>query len=130
MGTDKGFFLQQLANQLGSLPPSVAQSFQATLLEGLDTGPGGDFQQQGAMQKSAQRISGTWERADERQVRSLFQIAQGQIEGLMGLNSKLNEVQQQLIKAGSSMASSINGAANDLMMIINKIKGGTASPGR
>jgi hypothetical protein len=82
------------------------------------------------MQKSAQRISGTWERADERQVRSLFQIAQGQIEGLMGLNSKLNEVQQQLIKAGSSMASSINGAANDLMMIINKIKGGTASPGR
>jgi hypothetical protein len=35
LGTDKGFFLQKIADQLGSLPPSFRQSIQADLLSNI-----------------------------------------------------------------------------------------------
>ena len=60
-GTDKGFFLQKLADSFGDLPPSIAQRFQSKLL----TNYGEEIQESTAEQRKAQGRNAGFEISNE-----------------------------------------------------------------
>lgn len=120
LGTDKAFFIQQIADQFKGLPPTLAQSFQNSLLKSQ----GQMIREASPDQLAAQRTVKAWESADENQVRRLYGVASTQLEGLIGLNQKLNNIQVDLVRAGGGMAGALNDAANTLMQVMGKLKSG------
>jgi hypothetical protein len=97
-GTDKGFFLQKLADSFGDLPPSIAQKFQARLLEQN----GGEIQNATAAQQTTQGTTSGFENREEKQAMDLYKIALQSMQTMRDLNER-NMADQRTLAAASVM---------------------------
>lgn len=102
-GSDKGFFLQKLADSFGDLPPSIAQKFQASLLKKYGES---EIQQATPEEQAARGRNAVWERADETQVLNLDVASSSKkvSDSLIQLNTDLNKIQVQLVSMGASVS--------------------------
>jgi len=116
-GTDKGFFLQKLADSFGDLPPTIAQKFQSRLLENYGAG---EIQKSTEEQRGAQATTGAWESKDELMTKNLYDVASKNIQSLLELNESLNQVQIKLVSGGAQLSSVINGVAAGMNQIFEK----------
>lgn len=134
LGTDKGWFLQQISSQISGLPPSIKQKFQAALLGRY----GDEIQAQSEKQKRLQYAAGRFATTEEQNINKLAENAglndwskkSGEmLDSLIGLTEGLNKVQRGLVSSGQNMTwalslmiSSIREAANR-MAEFNKGRG-------
>ena len=117
-GTDKGWFLQQIADQFQGLPPSVAQKFQTQLLKSNSA----EIQNATPEQTSVQQTQAGFEATGEKQVSDLYAIATSQLKDITGLNDKFNTLQRDLVTAGTTMVKVLDITANAMQKAISKIQ--------
>lgn len=120
-GTDRGWMVQQIFDSLGDVPPSIAQRFQASLLNQFGKE---EIQQAPKEEQRAQRANAMWNKTDERQVSQVFDAVNENINDLFELNNKLNSLQADMVQAGAGVASALNFVANQISSAANKIKAG------
>lgn len=119
-GTDKGWMLQQITNQLAGLPPSIAQKFQTELLKGNQ-----DLIQGKGAEAEAQQTTAMWTAADEAQTKNLYGVAAVNMKGLTSLNAEFNTLQANLLTVGSGLSSLVAtqaAAINGMIASIEKMK--------
>ena len=115
-GTDKGWVLQQIANGMQGLPPSIKQSVNAALLQqnsGEIQGmtPGGD-------QYQAQKNAGKLSNIDEGQTTSMYQSTLGKNgdtkQTIIDMTNSLNNMQDALMTAGLAFSTAITSTVNTI----------------
>jgi hypothetical protein len=120
MGTDKGWFLQQIANQFQGLPPSVAQKFQAELLKNY----GGEIQDKTAAQRGAQATNAGWVSQNESQTAKLYEAAAANVTALYKLSASFNDIQIKLVNSGGTLAGTVDKMASAVNSAMAKLQSG------
>ena len=109
-GTDKGWMLQQIANETAGLPPSIAQAIQSSLLKNYS----GEIQDKGR-EKDAQGINAAWMNQSERQNKDIFNATSKNYDNLIALSDKFNTMQIKMVESGVGFASAIDKATNAIL---------------
>lgn len=125
-GTDKGWILQQIANQTAGLPPSIKQAIQSSLLENNSD----LIQRKTKGQKSAQSINAGFVNRAEDQTEAMFQATKMKNDTFQKMDSNLNAMQIQLVDTGVKFAGAIVKATNALAALpetIRKVQSGIDS---
>jgi hypothetical protein len=120
-GTDKGWFLQQIANETQGLPPSIAQAIQNSLLKSN----AGEIQGKGD-EKYAQEVNAGWMNQAERQNKEIFDTTSERYNKLISLSDKFNTMQVKMVESGVGFASAIDKATDAILELpktIDKVKG-------
>lgn len=120
-GTDRGWMIQQIFDSLGDVPPTIAQRFQASLLNQFGKE---EIQQAPEEEQRAQRANAMWNKTDERQVAQVFDAVNENMKDLFELNNKLNSLQADMVQAGAGVAAALNFVANQISSASAKIKAG------
>jgi hypothetical protein len=121
-GTDKGWFLQQIANETQGLPPSIAQAIQKSLLENnkdlIQNKKEGNYTEEG------QRANAMWRNSDEDLQKNLYAVSvasEDTLKNLINLNKSFNNITANLVSSGSSLAAVVNTMASAVNGAIAKI---------
>lgn len=109
-GTDKGWFLQQIANETQGLPPSIAQAIQNSLLKSN----AGEIQGKGD-EKYAQEVNAGWMNQAERQNKEVFEATSSRYNELLSLSNKFNTMQIKMVESGVGFASAIDKATTAIL---------------
>ena len=119
-GTDKGWMLQQITNQMSGLPPSIKQAMQATLLNNNS----GEIQNKTDEQKSSQNINADYKDRAERQTAEMFRVTSSKdtYSSLQGMDENLNKMQVQMVNTGVQFAGAITKATDALIALPQTIK--------
>lgn len=120
-GTDRGWILQQITDSLGDVPPTIAQKLQASLLKQYGAE---EIQKATPEQIKTQSINAAWANRNEQQISQVFDAINKSATELLGLNNKLNELQVQMVKAGTGVATALNFVGNQITSMTHKIKTG------
>jgi hypothetical protein len=120
-GTDTGWFLQQITDSLGDVPPTIAQKLQASLLKKYGTV---EIQKTTEEQKKTQAVNAAWANRNEQQINEIFGAINSSAKELLGLNNKLNELQVKMVAAGTGVATALNFVANQIKDMTHKVKTG------
>lgn len=119
-GTDKGWMLQQITNQLSGLPPSIAQKFQTELLKNSS-----DLIMNKGAESGSQQTVAKWTAAEEAQTKNLYNISAKNMPGLDSLNNEFNTLQGNLLAVGSGLSSLVStqaAAINGMVAAVEKMK--------
>jgi hypothetical protein len=116
-GTDKGWFLQQIANETQGLPPSIAQAIQNSLLKSN----AGEIQDKGE-EKGAQAVNADWVNLQEDQNRAIYKTTSAQHGKMMSLSEDINSMQIQMINTGVKFAGAISDATDAIKKLPEKIE--------
>jgi hypothetical protein len=120
-GTDTGWFLQQITDSLGDVPPTIAQKLQASLLKKYG---GTEIQKNTEEQKQVQTVNAAWANRNEQQINEVFGAINSSARELLGLNNKLQELQVKMVAAGTGVATALNFVANQIKDMTHKVKTG------
>jgi len=112
LGTDKGYFLQQISDSLGNLPPSMSQELQSQLLDTI--------QPQELNKDLAAGYRQTRATFDE-QDRNTQKTIAGMTKNSQELNEQLNQLSVNLAKGGSALVGSIETLTKQINYVISKI---------
>jgi len=105
-GTDKGWFLQQIANETAGLPPSVAQSFQNSLLRN-----NADLIQDKGKESGSQRTNAAFINQSENQIAAKYNATAANFDSIYSLSKQFNSIEVSMVKSGASFASEVDKAA-------------------
>ena len=120
-GEDRGWMLGQVMSGMGSLPPSVKQNIQASLLSRNADLIQNLTGEQGAAQENAATFANMEE---ERSLNMYKKAAPGGVldPNLKGIQSKLNTMEGAIYSAGLSMAETMNEVVDTIASIPTKVK--------
>ena len=117
-GTDRGWMIQQMSDSFGDLPPSIAQRFQASLLERFGAE---EIQKATPEQEAAQKSAALWNKTDEAQVAQIFGSIRENTSDLLKLSKNLNDMQASIVSAGAGVATALNFVADAIASMRNKL---------
>lgn len=120
-GTDTGWFLQQITDSLGDVPPTIAQKLQASLLKRYGAT---EIQKTTEDQRQVQTVNAAWANRNEQQINEVFGAINSSARELLGLNNKLQELQVKMVAAGTGVATALNFVANQIKDMTHKVKTG------
>ena len=120
-GTDKGWMLQQLSDSFQSLPPSIAQKFQASLLKNYGAE---EIQKTNERmgESEAQQMNADWQKRSEAQIADIHDAMKANTKDLFELNDKLKKLQVDMVSAGGAVATALNFVANQIQAMGTKIQ--------
>lgn len=113
LGTDKGWFVNQLSSQFNGLPPSIAQELRAQLMEftaGEEQKEGASFRQKQVNMEASDLAAAT-------------KIASMDLTAVAEANKNLNELSVQMVGSAKQLNVALAGAAKglgDFLGSINK----------
>lgn len=116
-GTDKGWFLQQIANETQGLPPSIAQAIQNSLLKS-----NADLIQDKGAEAGPQGKNADWMNLQEEQNAEIYKTTAAQHDKLISLSGDLNKMQVQMINTGVGFAGAIVDATEAIRKLPEKIE--------
>lgn len=123
-GEDRGWFLQQIANETQGLPPSIAQAIQNSLLKS-----NADLIQDKGAEAGPQGKNAGWVNLQEDQNEKIFEatIAKNkdgtnQYNKLLSLSKNMNSFQIQMIETGVGFAAAISDATEAIKKLPEKIE--------
>ena len=119
-GTDTGWFLQQITDSLGDVPPTIAQKLQASLLKKYGVT---EIQKTTEDQQQAQKMNTSWVNRNEQQINEIFGAITDSAGDLLELNNKLKDLQVTMVKAGAGIATALNFVANQISSMGSTITG-------
>ena len=110
-GTDKGWMVQQLADSFQGLPPSIAQKFQASLLNQFGAG---EIQKAGPEEVAVQRNNAKFQNLDEAQTKAVYGAVEANMADILQLNTQLKDLQVGMVKAGAAVVGALEFVANTI----------------
>lgn len=114
LGTDKGFFMQKIADQFSNLPPSLAQNLNSQIFGSLDKS---EFQED-----EARDVRSTRAQMDNQDREAQVERANTSIKGALALNQAFNTLTNDLIRVGSNLDGVVTSFANGIDKTIKKVE--------
>jgi len=116
LGTDKGYFLQQISDSLGNLPPSMGQEIQNQLLQQFVT-PEGKKELNTDLARDQRQTRAMLTTQDQNRELEVSKMS----KNALSLNQTLNQLNTDLTRAGAGLNSSLDKMASTINVIISKI---------
>ena len=110
-GTDKGWMVQQLADSFQGLPPSIAQKFQASLLNQFGAG---EIQKAGPEEVAVQGNNAKFQNLDEAQTKAVYDAIEASMDDILQLNTQLKGLQVGMVKAGAAVVGALEFVARTI----------------
>jgi len=118
LGTDKGYFLQQISDSLGNLPPSMGQEIQNQLLQQFVT-PEGKRELNTDLAKNQRQTRAILTSQDQEREVEISKMSKNARE----LNETMNKLNLNLTRSGSSLNGSLENMASTINTIVSKVAG-------
>ena len=117
-GTDKGWMVQQLADSFQGLPPSIAQKFQASLLNQFGAG---EIQKAGPEEVAVQGNNAKFQNLDEAQTKAVYGAIEASMNDILQLNTQLKGLQVGMVKAGAAVVGALEFVASTIQKAGSKM---------
>jgi len=116
LGTDKGYFLQQISDSLGNLPPSMGQEIQNQLLQQFVT-PEGKKELNTDLARDQRQTRAMLTTQDQNRELEVSKMS----KNALSLNQTLNQLNTDLTRAGAGLNSALDKMAKSVNVVISQI---------